>query len=125
MGILPVALFCSGHTFFTQRMWKKLGLEVRTRARACMCVRHLCMHVRPAPLHMRRLRNLTVRASCSVASLVCDYSVTSLRMGGSSPPCSVPSNVPFSVPSSVQSSVPSSVPFEVLSSVSSTVLRTG
>lgn len=29
MGILPVSVFCSGHTFFTQRMFKKLKLEVR------------------------------------------------------------------------------------------------
>jgi hypothetical protein len=28
MGILPVALFASGHTFFTQRMYEKLGLQV-------------------------------------------------------------------------------------------------
>ncbi|KAG1662326.1 hypothetical protein FOA52_011484 [Chlamydomonas sp. UWO 241] len=27
MGILPVALFASGHTFFTQRMWQRLGLK--------------------------------------------------------------------------------------------------
>lgn len=27
MGILPVSVFCSGHTFFTQQLWKKLKLE--------------------------------------------------------------------------------------------------
>lgn len=26
-GILPVATFCSGHTFFVQRMPEKLGLD--------------------------------------------------------------------------------------------------
>ena len=28
MGILPVSLFCSGHTFFTQRMFETLKLQV-------------------------------------------------------------------------------------------------
>ena len=27
MGVLPVATFCSGHTFFVQRMAEGLGLE--------------------------------------------------------------------------------------------------
>mmetsp|Transcript_17364 Transcript_17364/g.37489 ORF Transcript_17364/g.37489 Transcript_17364/m.37489 type:complete len:686 (-) Transcript_17364:496-2553(-) len=27
MGILPVSVFCSGHTFFTQQLWKKLNLK--------------------------------------------------------------------------------------------------
>lgn len=28
MGVLPVALFASGHTFFTQRMAERLALKV-------------------------------------------------------------------------------------------------
>eukprot|EP00955_Chlamydomonas_euryale_P034762 349893-Chlamydomonas_euryale.AAC.14 len=28
MGILPVSVFCSGHTYFTQRLWETLGLQV-------------------------------------------------------------------------------------------------
>lgn len=31
MGILPVALFASGHTFFTQKMFQTLKLQVRKR----------------------------------------------------------------------------------------------
>ncbi len=32
IGILPVSVFCSGHTFFTQRLFQKLKLEVGTVA---------------------------------------------------------------------------------------------
>ena len=40
MGILPVSVFGSGHTFFTQRMWKKLKLEVcMVCVRVCVCMR--------------------------------------------------------------------------------------
>ena len=62
-GILPVSMFCSGHTYFTQRMPHKLGLDPYvvhatfqfsgTPGKRWRFREALLWNVRPRPAHRR------------------------------------------------------------------------
>ena len=63
MGILPVATFCSGHTFFVQQMAAALGLEPY--------VVHATFQFSGTPGKRHRMREALMWAAVSTLCLCC------------------------------------------------------